>query len=160
VHFHPENARIDFMSTTFGRPSDFEETTTTIATEPRDMLEASITFDRHEAGPPKQEPWFGTYYWVQDLDPSLVQLWKNLTGPQLPPPDSMLSLPPKNPFVPSNFDIKPTPPDDCGHPLLNCSLKLCIPVGKRKVCFASGIMPLMSANSLGTHSSSPAVHFN
>jgi secreted Zn-dependent insulinase-like peptidase len=144
VHFNPENARIDFMSTTFGRPSDFEETTTTMAGgESRDMLEASITFDRQKAGPPKQEPWFGTYYWFQDLDINLIQRWKNLSCPQLPPHNSMLSLPPKNLFVPSNFEIKPTPPEDCGHPLLNCSLKLCIPVGKQKVWVTIGRIALL-----------------
>ena len=76
---------------------------------------------------------FGTYYWAQDIDPAIIQTWSDLSSPEMPPADSMLSLPPKNPFVPTKFDIKPTPPDDCNHPLLNCSLKLCIIIGKQKV---------------------------
>ena len=142
------------MSTTFGRVSDFDEVIGDVDGskangEPLDSLKPSIPFYRHEAGPPKQEPWFGTYYWIQDLDPSLIQRWKDLSCPLLPPKDSLLSLPPRNPFVPSNFDIKPTPLEDSDHPLLNCSLKLSIPVGKQKV---GRVRRLASrTNTCGTH---------
>ena len=129
--FNPENARIDFMSSTFGRPSEFDADSE--STETGKVLEPSIQFSREAAGPPNKESWFGTYYWVEDLDTDMVRGWSELASPQMPPVDSMLSLPPKNPFVPTRFDIKPTPPDDCHHPLLNCSLKFCIVVGKKKV---------------------------
>lgn len=121
------------MSTTFGRAADFDDAD---ALEARDVLQPSVKFDRSKTGPPRKEPWFGTYFWIEDLARPMVQQWEELAAPQMPPKDSMLSLPPKNPFVPIQFDIKPTPPDDTDHPLLNCSLKLCVVLGKQKVrCF-------------------------
>jgi Middle or third domain of peptidase_M16 len=86
-----------------------------------------------EAAPPQKEPFFGTPYWCQALSPSLLQKWVDFANPQLPAPNSMLALPPPNPYIPHNFDLKPLPPSDCHHPLLNCSIKLQIAVGKRKV---------------------------
>lgn len=93
-------------------------------------------FNRDKAGLPIKEPWFGTYYWVEDLSTEMLELWNALASPQMPPPDSMISLPPKNPFVPTNFEIKPTPTDDTNHPLLHCLLNFCITDGKRKVTFS------------------------
>ena len=121
------------MSSTFGRASDFDGTSEVSKAVSQYVLESSIVFDREAAGSPKKDPWFGTYYWVQDVAPSLLQEWSELSSPQMPPEESMLSLPPKNPFVPSKFDLKPTPPDDTHHPLINCSMKLCISLGKQKV---------------------------
>lgn len=117
------------MSSRFGRVSDFDETLEAC----HDVLPPGVEFDREKAGPPKKDPWFGTYYWIQDISPALIQEWNDLVAPQMPPKDSGLNLPPKNPFVPSKFDLKPTPPEDTHHPLLNCSLKLGIVVGKQKV---------------------------
>lgn len=131
-YFTPHNSRIDFMSTTFGRPLDFESLPET--TERKDVLEPSVKFDKKEAGPPHIDPWFHTYYWVQDVSPTFLQEWSDRSRPQMPPKELLLSLPPQNPFVPTTFDLKPLPPDDCHHALLNCSLKLCITVGKKKVC--------------------------
>ena len=135
--FNPQNARIDFMSSTFGRPSDFENVDSTATGK---VLKPSIRFNPDEAGPPNTEDWFGTFYWIEDLDHEMVKAWSELACPQTPSPDSMLRLPDKNPFVPTSFEIKPTPPDDTYHPLLNCSLKLCISVGKNKVCSLRGEM--------------------
>ena len=130
-YFRPDNARIDFFSTTFGRPADFDGVTETA--ESACVLEPSVHFDREKAGPPRVDPWFGTFYWVQDIDSTCLEQWSKCSQPQLPPDDSMLSLPLQNPFIPAAFDLKSLPPDDCHHPLLNCSLKLCISVGKKKV---------------------------
>lgn len=130
LHFTPQNARIDFFSTTFGRAADFDAVDD--FSEPREVLQPSVKFDKTKAGPPNKEPWFGAYYWIEDLDPDMVKQWKDLGSPQMPTEESMLSLPPKNPFVPTKFDMKPTPPDDSDHPLLDCSLKLCVSLGKQK----------------------------
>lgn len=83
--------------------------------------------------PPCQEPVFGTYYWWESLSTSQIEQWDRLAQPQLPPSESMLALPPQNHFVPTNFKLRDLPPTDCDHPLLNCSIKLQISVGKRKV---------------------------
>ena len=120
------------MSSTFGRAADFDETEK-LGPEAGEVLVPSVKFDKSKAGPPRQEPWFGTYYWIEDLDPVMVKRWSDVAAPQMPAKESMLSLPPKNPFVPTKFDIKAAPLDDADHPLLNCSLKLCVSVGKQKV---------------------------
>lgn len=86
--------------------------------------------------PPCKEPVFGTYYWCQDLSKSQIEHWDRNAQPQLPPSESMLSLPPQNHFIPTNFLLKDLPPSDCYHPLLNCSIKLQISVGKRKVQYS------------------------
>ena len=138
----PKNARIDFMSSTFGRPSEFEDDSKSV--ESGKVLEPSVQFSLDKAGPPTKEPWFGTYYWVEDLDIDMVRGWSALASPQMPPQESMISLPPKNPFVPTSFEIRQTPPDDTDHPLLNCSLKFCITVGKKKVKCAWGYRTSLS----------------
>ncbi|KAI2493159.1 metalloendopeptidase [Fragilaria crotonensis] len=78
---------------------------------------------------------FGTRYWVEDIANETLEQWSNAATPQLPPSESMLALPPKNPFVPEKLALKLLPEDDSDHPLLNSSLKLCISVGKRKSWF-------------------------
>ena len=112
-----DNGRIDFFSSSFGRPSEFEDDSKSV--ESSKVLEPSVQFNRDNAGPPIKEPWFGTYYWVEDLDTEILGLWNALAAPQMPPPESMLSLPPKNPFVPTRFEIKPTPPEDTDQPVHN-----------------------------------------
>lgn len=106
------------------------------------LLPPSIEY----AGQPQQEPIFGTYYWCQEVTEEQLQEWDALAQPQLPvmvdtdtatanetTTATTLSLPQKNPFIPTKFDQKPLPPSDCDHPLLNFSIKLQIAVGKRKV---------------------------
>jgi hypothetical protein len=120
-------------STIFGRSLDFEEAELN-TTEELVVIPASVAlFDPVTAGPPQQEPIFGTHYWCQALSAERLQEWSDLAKPLLPPHDSKLALPQINPFVPSRFSLKPLPPADCDHPLLNCSLKLQITVGKTKV---------------------------
>jgi secreted Zn-dependent insulinase-like peptidase len=56
-----------------------------------------------------------------------------LAEPGLPEID--VSLPPQNPFVPKNLEIKSLPEADADHILLNASLKLCIQSRKKKHWF-------------------------
>ena len=141
-YFTPENARLDLASSTFGRSSEYESLDQVADEQNYVVLDAAASdesgiipiFDPSNASPPSKEPIFGTYYWCQALPQKLLQEWTDLSKPQLPPPDSMLTLPPQNRFVPSRFDLKPLPPSDCDHPLVNCAIKLQITVGKQKVC--------------------------
>jgi hypothetical protein len=141
TYFTPKNARLDLSSSTLGRSSDYESVEPVldeqglIVIDPVALNESDIPepFVPTEAAPPQKEPFFGTPYWCQALSPSLLQKWVDFADPQLPPPNSMLALPPPNPYIPHNFDLKALPPSDCHHPLLNCSIKLQIAVGKRKV---------------------------
>jgi hypothetical protein len=93
------------------------------------------------AVPPCQEPVFGTYYWCEALSKSQLEQWDRLAQPQLPTSESMLALPPQNHFIPTNFSLRELPPTDCDHPLLNCSIKLQIAVGKIKVrCIVCSVL--------------------
>jgi len=126
-YFTPSNTRIDLMSSHFGREADFSnggDGTHKVA---------DGSFDPTTAGKPLEEPNFGTHYWCHDIPKATIEQWSQAAEPQLLSPDSMLALPPKNPYVPEKLDLKPLPEDDSDHPLLNSSLKLCVSVGKRKV---------------------------
>lgn len=140
----PCNARIDLMSSTFGRAADFE-TDPDGASEPVVMTaesngDSGDEFDVGTAGPPDVEPMFGTRYWRRVVPDSMLRAWTAASSPNLPPHDSLLRLPPKNPFVPESFALKPLPPDDGDHPLVHSSLKLCVTVGKKKVCLVDLIV--------------------
>jgi hypothetical protein len=139
TYFTPSNARIDLASTTFGRSADYETIEPSKETEP--LPPSEEVFDPAKAGapPPQQEPVFGTRYWCQHISDLHLQQWSDLVKPQLPPTESMLSLPQQNQFIPTKFSLKTLPPADCDHPLLNCSIKLQITVGKRKVRFCFGV---------------------
>lgn len=125
------------MSSTLGRAADFE----TQDSDERisgsetvlNLVEDNDSFNVATAGEPSIEPTFETRYWCRSIPESLLNEWSDACRPDLPPPDSTLILPPKNPFVPENLALKPLPPDDSHHPLVNCSLKICITVGKKKV---------------------------
>jgi len=132
LHFNPKNARIDFMSSRFGCVSDFDDYTPDDSEPPR-ILQPSVKFDREKAGMARREPWFGTYYWPERLDPTMLEVWSGKCSPNMPLPSSNIHLPPQNKFVPTQFGLKPLPPDDSDHPLLNCCVKLAILVGKKKV---------------------------
>lgn len=123
--------RLDLMSSTFGRAADYEAENESISTNDKVIsdLEDDETFDPATAGLPSVEPMFGPRYWSRCIPQILLDKWTQ----SLPPPDSKLSLPPKNPFVPENLSLKALPPDDSHHPLVHCSLKLCITIGKKKV---------------------------
>lgn len=125
------------MSSVFGRASDYEtnegDGAVLDSSEESCILEDDEAFDPSTAGTPSREPMFGTRYWCRAIPDSLLTEWTEAGQPDLPPQDSALSLPPKNPFVPENLDLKALPSDDSHHPLVHCSLKICISVGKKKV---------------------------
>lgn len=154
-YFKPCNGRLDLSSTLFGQPGDYEHTGESDSSTPSinneldyynrfDFEKNSIpasdeTFDATKAGAPHIEPIFGTPFWCQLLSDALLEEWTQCAEPKLPISDSMLSLPQKNEFVPTDFSLKPLPSADCDHPLLNCSIKLKIPVGKRKEWFPATV---------------------
>ncbi|VEU33574.1 unnamed protein product [Pseudo-nitzschia multistriata] len=152
--FSPSNARIDLSSSQFGRSSKYEETNGSgSASVPPSVVDYYNNFDLEQnalppsdelfdpagAGPPHIEPIFGTPFWCQRLSASLLEEWTHRAEPGLPPSSSPLALPQRNGFVPTDFSLKPLPPADCDHPLLNCSIKLQIPVGKRKEWFPATV---------------------
>lgn len=49
----------------------------------------------------KIEPWFGSHYSVDDIAPSLMDLWRD--PPEI---DASLHLPAKNEFIPCDFSIR------------------------------------------------------
>jgi secreted Zn-dependent insulinase-like peptidase len=132
TYFKPENSRIDLSSTLLGRSADYEAIEPALGGEP--MSPSDDLFDPTKGStPPFQEPVFGTFYWYQTLSDEQILKWRKLSEPQLPSVESMLTLPPRNHFVPQDFVLKELPASDCDHPLLNCSIKLQTSVGKRKV---------------------------
>jgi secreted Zn-dependent insulinase-like peptidase len=136
----PRNCRIDFMSSFFGRAADFEAAEVTRDGESTDTINYNLVvaksageFDALTAGPPQVEPMFGVRFWCHALQEEWLDHLSDLVEPR--PSVGDLSLPPQNPFVPVNLDLKPLPESDSRHTLLNCSLKLCIVVGKAKQWF-------------------------
>lgn len=142
----PEKARIDLSSSSFGKPSDFEHAPRD-ATSVETMVSNLIIMDEREdgsfdvatAGSPQVDPMFGTQFWCHKLPRSWLERLAEASDPGAPT-IAMLNLPPRNPFVPHNFDLKPLPVDDADHPLLNAALKLCIPVGKTKQWFPATVV--------------------
>ena len=90
---------------------------------------------------------FGTKFWVVSISNDVIQLWIDAAKPQLPRPDLALCLPPKNPYISSNFDLKPLPADDGAHPLLNCSVKVQVTVGRQKSWFPAAVTKFQIKNS-------------
>lgn len=132
----PRNARVDIMSSIYGRAADFdadEEGADPVETP--DKVEENDEFNVKTAGPPEVEPYFGTRYWRRSIVENTLCDWESRSVPQLPPPESLLSLPPKNPYVPESYSLKALPADDGDHPLVHSSLKLCVTVGKKKSWF-------------------------
>jgi secreted Zn-dependent insulinase-like peptidase len=145
-HLAPVNARIEIMSSEFGFSSDFESrlsenlcTETIIPNLKIDKDSEIGAFDVKLAGEPQIDPMFGTHFWCHEVPQSWMDKLIKCAEPCLPL-IKMLDLPPRNPFVPQNFGLKPFPDDDSDHPLLNASLKLCIPVGKTKHWFAATVL--------------------
>ncbi len=161
----PQNVRVDLMSSLFGRESNFDEAIENqgkeLVDENEDVGDEGVMkpvdnyfeddsddeketfFDMRKAGIPSVEPRFGTHYWKEKISTITMQQWSDASKAQLPPADFPLNLPPKNPYVPSEFDLKPLPPDDAAHPLLHCSLKVCVSVGKKKAWFPAVVTQYM-----------------
>lgn len=122
-YFIPANGRIDVTSSKFGRSADFEGVETS---EKDTVVDAPLTeslFDP-DGTMPLEEPMFGTHYWCQMIPTNVLHRWKELSQAQLPSHESSLSLPKKNEFIPSKFDLKSTPAVEVEHPLLNCLITL------------------------------------
>ena len=122
----PSNARVDILSSSFGRAADYgeDDEKDPIEEEPQQEEEDDIAIDftPSKAGRPLVEPHFGTQYWSHTIPTKVIERWSKASEPQMPPEGSNLSLPPLNPFVPKKFALKALPPDDSHHPLLFCSL--------------------------------------
>jgi len=139
-YFTPANARVDLMSSTFGRSGDFDDHVTHIPSSGDHYAINSskgdaITFHVDTSGEPLIEPIFGSRYWSHIIPEEIIKDWNKTMQPQMPPTETEISLPPMNPFIPEKFDLKELPHDDGTHPLLFCSLKVCVPVGKKKAWF-------------------------
>lgn len=116
-YFTPENTRIDLMSSLFGRDGSDETPENKQSDEPDVKKDSDISFDRDKAGPPKIEPRFGTKYWEDKILDCTLQQWTEAASPQLPSNDLLLDLPPQNPFIPTNLDLKPLPGKHSCEPL-------------------------------------------
>uniref|UniRef100_A0A7S4UXX9 Peptidase M16 C-terminal domain-containing protein n=2 Tax=Ditylum brightwellii TaxID=49249 RepID=A0A7S4UXX9_9STRA len=132
----PRNARLDLMSSTFGRDADYDgldetnEPVNETVNKIDEEEDSGGTFSIESLPPPQKEPMFGTKFWSNPISEALLKEWESATSPCLPSDSSLLSLPPLNPFVPTKFDLKPCPLDDTHHPLLHCSLKI-LDTGKK-----------------------------
>ena len=127
------------MSSTFGQSADFGDHKTCLLDDKNGMSplnsrkgEAAF-FHKETAGEPLVEPIFGTRYWSHIIPDEILEGWKKVLAPQMPPSGTNISLPPTNPFIPNNFEVKELPDEDYHHPLLFCSLKICVHIGKKKV---------------------------
>ena len=141
-YFTPANLRVDFMSSLFGREADFQDDTELVSNGEEKKAEESdemivekeenieAVFDIEKAGAPTIEPRFETKFWVEEISPDTLKLWEQESAPHIP--TSELRLPPINSYIPTNFELKPLPADDSSHPLLNCSVKVCIGNGKKR----------------------------
>lgn len=137
----PDNARIDIISSLFGKTVDAiecspEESSALLLSNSsthRDNVGYAHEFGTLGIESPQTEPMFGTRFWCHKIDPHFIAEWRYLVEPQVPPESSQLSLPPMNPFVPKNFHVKSLPTEDAHHPMLHCSFKVCVTIGKSKV---------------------------
>lgn len=68
-----------------------------------------------------REEWFETQYWTEVVSESLLQDW---TGVRL---GDKLTPPPRNPFVPTNFQVKAK-----SHKLVTRQIKICLTIGKKQ----------------------------
>ncbi|KAL7549631.1 hypothetical protein ACHAWF_012904 [Thalassiosira exigua] len=163
-YFTPANTRIDLMSSLFGRDGDFdsegageeekkeesetdapaEHISTDLGSPCEDNTQPSL-FDMERAGPPSIEPRFGSKFWVEDISEDVIQRWTSAADSHLSVPSELkIGLPPKNDFIPKRFDVKPS--DDAEHPLLNCSVKVCVSVGKTKSWFPACVTKYRTDN--------------
>ena len=147
-YFTPENIRIDLMSSLFGQDADYSDDSTGQEEKKADTVDFDGTntdcteshiFDKVNAGPASIEPRFGTKYWEEKISDDLIQCWKAAAMPQLPSSDELLiHLPPQNTYIPTMFDLRPA--DYAEHPLLNCSVKVCVTVGKMKLHLPASVI--------------------
>ncbi|KAL9186105.1 hypothetical protein ACHAXT_005343 [Thalassiosira profunda] len=154
------NMRVDLMSSLFGRDSDEEcspgdqeekkeETEDDGTAQPMDVdgEDEPPLFDRVKAGLPSIEPRFDTKFWEEKISNDVVQLWNDAADGNSSFSVASLHLPPKNPFIPSAFELKPLPADDSDHPLLSCSVKVCVATGKTKAWYPAAVTKFKTEKS-------------
>ena len=157
-YFTPDNMRVDLMSSLYGRDAEYNDLGVQDEEEKKEELvedeegiqpmddgidkddEVHLLFDKEKAGPSSIEPRFGTKFWSEPISKDMIRQWSTAANPQLPSPEWAIGLPPKNTFIPTKFDLKPLPPDDADHPLLNCSVKVCVTVGKKKSWYPAAVI--------------------
>jgi len=150
-HLRPSNCRIDLSSSTFGRASDFDvdvESQLTIKTtvDLDDIPVDEVSFDPVSCPPPFTEPWFGTRFWCHSFPPEWIKILDELFTAN--DATEELRLPPLNPFIPKNLDLKSLPANDSRHPLLDMPIKVCEQVGKEKHWFGGLIVQYNSESNM------------
>ncbi|GKY91772.1 hypothetical protein MPSEU_000148900 [Mayamaea pseudoterrestris] len=129
----PGKARIDLSSSTFGQSADYSDNTAMEGIETKlchlRLHVEEENFNHELAGKPNVEPMFGTTFWCSEIPEHYIEHWSKLAEPQAP--TIAIHLPPRNPFIPTKFELKPLPDHDSRHPLINCSLKVSVRVGKK-----------------------------
>lgn len=128
TYLTPSNARIDLMSATFGRASDYSDSNNddTADTEQNTTIHSgdALMFSPEDTGSPFTEPEFGTKYWCHVIPSDVIENWVEAASPSLPSDELGLHLPAVNPFVPTEFGLKSLSIEESKHPLLGCSLEL------------------------------------
>ena len=124
----PDNARVDMISSTFGRVKDTADSLVSSSRSPPPTMENATL-----VGQPQTEPRFGAIYWSNTISAELIERWCKFSKPQLPPTTSSLNLPSINPYIPTKFNLKmlPSYEGEAYRPLLHCSLKFCIAIGTK-----------------------------
>jgi nardilysin len=123
-----ESSRVDVMSSLWGVAADFQDVAAADAPPPPPSSTTSTRQplpDHIAALPMQTEPIFGTKFWSTSLSSWLIAKLK------APAHFPGLTLPPPNPFIATNFEMRPFPPDDAAHPLLNASVKVAASTGKK-----------------------------
>uniref|UniRef100_A0A7S4IA88 Peptidase M16 middle/third domain-containing protein n=1 Tax=Odontella aurita TaxID=265563 RepID=A0A7S4IA88_9STRA len=123
----PMNSRIDLISSMFGRESD-EDSALSCPFGAYESIE-SLSIEGQSL---QKEPMFEARYWSHPISKEVLKEWSLCASPQLPPTSSHLSLPPKNPYVPTKFETKQLPEDDGRHPLLHCALQVHAHLGNKQ----------------------------
>lgn len=107
----PTNARLDIMSSTFGRTSELNKGVE-VDYDGKEHTSDAVEFDPDKAGIPFTEPEFGAKFWCHKIPVKLMESWKIASEPHLPPEDLGLHLPSVNPFIPTEFGLKPLPSNE------------------------------------------------
>lgn len=77
-----------------------------------DSIRVAIIGKKYEDIADKKEDWYGTSYRIEDLSEELLSKWKNVTL------NENLKLPPRNEFIPTNFDLVPAEEEKSSLPAL------------------------------------------
>lgn len=104
----PPATRVDLLSSSFGQAGSMDSaqqqeekpSATTNGHKPEQQQEAA----GRPSGPYETEPRFGTHFWRERLPASLLERWSSVSL------HAAVSLPEPNPFVASDFTVKPLPP--------------------------------------------------